>query len=295
MQFEFYAIGTRWTIDIYATLSQDEQKTIFKKIKNRIEIFDKTYSRFRSDSIVTQISRKKGLFTMPPDAKELFSLYRKIYEATNYKVTPLIGSALVDAGYDANYSLKPKKLNKIPFWDDVISYTHPKLQVKKPVLLDFGAAGKGYLIDIIAKLLEKNNIKDFCIDAGGDILHSNSKKEIINVGLEHPTDPKQIIGTAKISNQSICGSSVNRRNWGKFHHIISPFTLSSPKNILSIWAIADTAILADGMTTCLFFTKRKELQSKFKFEYLVLFENYSFEMSSNFPGVVYTDKGTISN
>jgi FAD:protein FMN transferase len=217
-----------------------------------------------------------------------------MYKATNNSVTPLIGQALSDAGYDAEYSLKPHKLYQPPLWEAVMNYNHPKLNVKKTVLLDFGAAGKGYLIDIVAQLLNKNNIYDFCIDAGGDIKHSNPNNKIIKVGLEHPGDFSKVIGISEISNKSICGSSGNRRKWGDFNHIIDPYTLSSPKNILSTWAIADDAILADGMTTCLFFISGKKLTKTFNFEYLILFDDYSYDASSNFPAEVYTSVGSIT-
>jgi FAD:protein FMN transferase len=168
IKFEFDAIGTRWVIDLI--ISQNiNPDIILNKVLKRIDLFDKTYSRFRNDSLVTQIAHKKGLYIFPNDAHKLFNFYYKMYKATDNSVTPLIGQALSDAGYDAEYSLKPHKLYQPPLWEDVLNYDHPKLNVKNPVLLDFGAAGKGYLIDIIAQLLNKNKIHDFCVDAGGDI------------------------------------------------------------------------------------------------------------------------------
>lgn len=293
-QFVFDAIGTIWTIDISTPLSSGKQDLILKKIKKRIDIFDKTYSRFRNDSLVTKISQKKGTYYFPEDAEKLFLFYKEMHDVSNGAVTPLIGQALSDAGYDASYTLRPKTIHKTADWKSVLNYTHPELRAKKPVLLDFGAAGKGYLIDIIGKILKQSSVLDFCIDAGGDILQSSKQNSKIKIGLEHPKDPKKVIGVANISNQSICGSAGNRRTWGKFHHIINPYTLTSPKNILSTWAIADSALLADGMTTCLFFVLGKELKKKFDFEYFVLFDDYSYDISSNFPAEVYTNVGTIN-
>ena len=43
------------------------------------------------------------------------------------------------------------------------------LQPTEPIVLDVGAAGKGYLVDIIATLLEDHDIYDYTIDASGDI------------------------------------------------------------------------------------------------------------------------------
>ena len=77
--------------------------------------------------------------------------------------------------------------------------------------MDFGAAGKGYLIDLVAKVLQKHKLDYFCVDAGGDMFYHNIGNEKLRVGLEHPDNPKQVIGVANIYNQSICASAGNRR------------------------------------------------------------------------------------
>jgi len=57
-QFNFKAIGTSWQIDIYQDIDEKKETEIFSKIKDRIEIFESNYSRFRDNSIVTQISKE---------------------------------------------------------------------------------------------------------------------------------------------------------------------------------------------------------------------------------------------
>ncbi len=190
----FEAIGTHWTID-----APDELKEIILK---RIAAFDLLYSRFRDDSWVTKLSLEAGTYDLPADAEPMFSLYRDLYKITDGYVTPLIGQVLVDAGYDKDYSFKQiKPLTQPPVWDDVIEYAPPKIIMKKPALLDVGALGKGYLVDIIGSVLEKEGIKDYCIDAGGDILHKNEKGDSIRIGLEHPEDFKKVIGVFNLKNK----------------------------------------------------------------------------------------------
>jgi thiamine biosynthesis lipoprotein len=284
--FNFEAIGTKWHIDIYRELDEAEKSDLFSKIKDRIDIFDKTYSRFRTDSLVTKMSKESGVFTLPPDAEPMLSLYRDLYVRTDGLVTPLIGNLISDAGYDAQYSLKQKnKLEKPPTWDEAMDYQHPTLLIKKPVLLDFGAAGKGYLVDLVGKVLEENNINEYCIDAGGDILHKAAK--MIRIGLEDPEDTKKVIGVGILGNGSICGSAGNRRKWGDFTHIINPRTLTSPTEIIAVWVMADTALLADAIATCLFFVPARVLVDAYKFEYVIVYSDRSFEKSANFQGEIF--------
>lgn len=291
LRFEFEAIGTRWVIDIYESSSFPEEDSLLSEIKKFIDDFDYIYSRFNKRSLVTQISQKKGEYIFPKSADEVFSLSRRLYALTQGTFTPLIGNLMEDAGYGADYSLKKRELFKPPYWDDVISYNDSTqvLTVKKPVLLDFGALGKGYLVDLVAGFLRKKGFKYFCIDAGGDIYFSGRKNRL-KIGLEHPGNTRQVIGVADILNQSICGSSGNRRKWEDLHHIINPKTLSAAKDVLAVWVIADSAVLADGLATCLFLAQPDIFQREFKFEYLRIFPDYSMDKSKNFPAEIYYNK-----
>lgn len=286
-KYKFDAIGTSWQIDIYQELSKSEEDLLFSNIRERIDIFDKDYSRFRSDSLVTLMSQKAGEYKLPEDSNELFKVYYDIYLITNGLVTPLIGNLISDAGYDAKYTLQQKRELSMPAtWEEAIEYKYPNLKIKKPVLLDFGAAGKGYLVDIISRLIEEKGYSKYCVDAGGDIYYRNDSE--LKVGLENPIDLKQVIGICNLkSGQSICGSAGNRRVWNSFNHIINPRTLSSPVNISGVWVVADKAIIADALATCLFFVDPSKLQDKYKFEYVIVYKDGSFVKSDNFNGEVF--------
>lgn len=280
MELSFEAIGTHWQINI------DKDKAGLKTdIKKFIDIFDENYSRFRKDSLVTKMSHKKGKYKLPGNAKKMIDYYKKLYNLTQGRVTPLIGRVMSDAGYDANYSLMPKKLTHPPKWEDVMDYNYPYLEIKKPVLLDFGAAGKGYLVDLVGEFLMRKGIDKYCIDAGGDILYKGTK--LLKIGLEHPDIDSQVIGTVNLKNQSICGSAGNRRRWGKFNHIINPHTLKPVNKIKAVWVIAPSAMIADGLATALFFVNPEKLAKDFDFSYLIINEDLSFDKSKNFHGDIF--------
>lgn len=289
LRYSFDAIGTKWQIDIYQELSKSEEDLLFSNIKERIDTFDKHYSRFRSDSLVTLMSQKEGEYDMPEDSKELFEIYYNIYLKTNGLVTPLIGNLISDAGYDAQYTLQQKKeLVMPPTWEESIEFKFPKLKIKKPALLDFGAAGKGYLVDIVSKLIEDKGYNKYCVDAGGDIYYKNEKE--LRVGLENPNDFNQVIGVCNLqSGQSICGSAGNRRAWQNFTHIINPRTLSSPANISAVWVVANKTIIADALATCLFFVNPNKFVDKYKFDYVIVYSDGSFARSDSFNGEVFVN------
>jgi thiamine biosynthesis lipoprotein len=281
----FEAIGTKWTIDLYAHSFSPELEAA---IHERISSFDLVYSRFRGDSLVTRISREAGTYSLPDDAQPLLHLYKKLYQLTGGRMTPLIGKVLVDAGYDSQYRLEQTApLTSPPRWEDVVSYIHPLLTVSEPVLVDVGAAGKGYLVDLVGEVLASHGVSSFCIDAGGDMLVV-SPQEPLRVGLENPDAADEVVGIATLDSGSICASAGNRRTWGKFHHTIDPLTLKSPTHLKAVWVVAESALVADGLATALSFAPAVTLLQDFSFSYALLREDGTMEASKDFPAEFFT-------
>jgi thiamine biosynthesis lipoprotein len=286
VSYEFKAIGTSWRIRFVANSEPAEK--IIATVKDRIAVFDRHYSRFRDDSLVADIARTTGTYTLPEDAEKMLYLYRRFYHVSNGKVTPLIGEVLVAAGYDKDYSLQPKERIPVPLaWDDVMTYDAPMLTTQQPVLLDFGALGKGYLVDIVADILKSHDIHDFLVNAGGDMAQQTTADKVLRVGLEDPEDQSKVIGIAELKNCSIAGSAGNRRKWANFHHIIDPDSGTSPQHIAALWVIARDTMLADGLATALFFMKPEALLKEFDFEYLIIYSDRSALSSAHFPAVLY--------
>lgn len=287
-RISFNAIGTLWEIDVPTSLTSVKRAKIEVGILKLAEDYDKTYSRFRSDSSIFELQTKAGSVKLPDNAEELLTFYSALYAATKGKVTPLIGDALVDAGYDASYSLKPRSVRrKTKKWQDTIDYRHPDLHLKQAATLDFGAAGKGHLVDLIADYLRSQKINDFLIDGGGDMAHGTALDAEFRVGLEHPRDPSQVVGVALIRNQSICCSADNRRRWADMHHIIDPDSLRPTTEIISVWTVADNTMHADGLATALFFVDGNTLQKAFDFEYFLIRSDLTFEQSKGFRAEIY--------
>lgn len=288
----FEAIGTDWEIEIETKLSQTEGTKLFQEILELIEDFDRAYSRFRPDSLVTAMAKQAGKYALRKDFLPLLQLYQQLYQLSSGLFTPLIGQFLVEAGYDANYSLQSKKLSPVEPFEQVLSFDQEKIELQKGVLLDFGAAGKGYLVDLVAELLIKKGLNNYTINAGGDIRHRNDRGEKIRIGLENPHNQKQVIGLFELGQGSICGSATNRRAWGNFHHIINPQQLAPTTGIISTWVIIEgeekyPSMLADALATCLFLVEAEILHQKFNFAHAIYKKDGTIQLSDNFTGTIF--------
>ncbi|MGV8969581.1 MAG: FAD:protein FMN transferase [Microbacteriaceae bacterium] len=281
--WRFDAIGAPWQIDTAVPLPHQ----IIALVTDRIDNFDRTYSRFREDSLVTAIATAPGTYSFPTDATELFDLYRRLYDATDGAITPLIGRALEHLGYDAQYSLIARgKGIQTPSWDEAIAWHDGTLTTLSPVVLDVGAAGKGYLADLVAGVLRESGITEYTVDASGDIVHAG--QTTLRVGLEHPRDSTKVVGIAYVTNGSLCASATNRREWGAdLHHIVDVTTGLPATNVLATWAIAPTGLIADGLATALFLADTDRLHEQFDFSWVRLHTNGRLVHSTNFEGQVF--------
>src|SRR6476619_7274999 len=115
----FEAIGTHWQIDTDIALSSVQ----WAAVRDRIETFDRAYSRFRPDSLVSKAAAGPGTFEFPADSLPLIAFYRRLYDLTDGAVTPLIGGALEHLGYDAHYRLTPRAgTARTPPWDEAMTW-----------------------------------------------------------------------------------------------------------------------------------------------------------------------------
>lgn len=291
--YKFEAIGTRWEIETNEPLAGRLQE----RIHRRIEQFDYTYSRFRSDSLVSQIAAapQGGRFEFPADSIALFALYDRLYTLTEGAVDPLVGRDLEMLGYDRTYSFQqtanPEQLMSEPekraSWSKDIVREGASLITKRPLVIDVGAAGKGYLVDIVSGILREAGFTDFIVDGSGDLVHAG--ESAVPIGLEHPFDPQLVIGVANLKNSALCASASNRRAWGEgLHHVLNAQTGVPVQNVVATWAMASDAMIADGLATALFFTSGKQLAEKFRFSFVRMFADGRAEYSQNFDGEIFS-------
>ncbi|WP_190973649.1 FAD:protein FMN transferase [Bifidobacterium callitrichos] len=139
------------------------------------------------------------------------------------------------------------------------------LVTRRPVALDFGACGKGYLVDLIAQrfLGEHTGIvlsqsdggasadsgptkagqsddagSRYVIDAGGDLLVRSPDKPL-TIALEDPTNTENAVGTAQVGAGAFCASSPSRRHWEaaghRLHHLLNAVDGLPENDVAATW------------------------------------------------------------
>ncbi|UKA48444.1 FAD:protein FMN transferase [Arthrobacter sp. FW305-123] len=282
--FSFEGIGTQWEISTPEELAPGIQEELLETVAE----YDHTWSRFRSDSLVSGLSRAPGMISLPGHAAALQEVYSALYRLSDGALTPLIGSSLERLGYDSSYALAPSGSPLAPpRWEDVLHWSGPELAAREPVVLDVGAAGKGQLVDLLGDVLREQGRSDFLVDGSGDMLHAGDHP--VTVALEHPYNPRQAIGTLELENAALCASASNRRTWGDgLHHVLDGTTGKPIGTTVATWTVATSALVADALATALFMVNPSLLEGEFDFSWLTVSSSGSAAFSNLFEGRLFT-------
>lgn len=286
----FQAIGTHWQLDTPEPLGAD----VLAAVHARIARFDSDWSRFRDDSWVSEVARSgAGTYRLPDDAGPLLDAYDVAERCTAGAVDPLVGRSLEELGYDASYSLRPRRdadgallTTPAPPWRSTARRDGSTLTLGAPALIDVGAGGKGYLVDLVAGVLAEHGVTEHVVDAGGDL--RAAVPEPLTVALEDPRDPTRAIGVVRLADGALCGSATNRRAWGEgVHHVVDARTGAPTSDVRATWALGPTALAADLAATALFFAEPDLVASRFGVRYVVLRGDGSVRWSLDLDGEVF--------
>lgn len=214
-----------------------------------LNFVDEKFSTYKTNSEISQINRREILpKNYSPEMKEVFSLLEKWQKLTN--------------GY--------------------FNANHPDGYVDPSGLV------KGWAINNSAKLLESRGLKNFYVEAGGDIqvAGKNEDGQAWKIGIKNPFVESENIKIVKLSNQGIATSGSYIRG----DHIYNPHNPNKKiSKIVSLTVIGPNVYEADCLATAAF--AMGELGINFietlaGFEAYVVDENKIATMTSGFEKYV---------
>ncbi len=293
-QKTFFQLDTVVTITITENfLKPLKFKKISLDIENLLEKYDKIFNIHNKKSDVYKISKfkKNKWYKINKELFNLIKICKKFYSLTEGYFDPTIGS--ITLLYKFHNNAIPPSLKEISKFLLYVGMNNVTLKLpnfislnKVPIFLDFGGVAKGYIIDKISDFLKLKGIKNFMVNIGGDIYVSgkNPKNSKWVIGIQHPRIYNEIVTKFEITNKSIVTSGDYERfffyNGKRYHHIINPKTgLPVWNGIVSVTIIADSALIADILSTSVFLMGKEKginlLKSFNEIKYLIIEEtNY---------------------
>lgn len=237
---------------------QEEIEAEFKKV-------DDEFSMFNSQSIVARLNNGEQP-ELSNDFIDVFKLARQVSEDTNgafdITVAPLVNAW----GFGFKHEQMPSK-EQVDSLRELIGYRYVTLKDKtitmqKPgMMLDFSAIAKGYGVDVVARLLERHDIKNYMVEIGGEITTRGINPERVpwRIGVNKPSEDAlnenhELQTILNVTDKSMATSG-NYRNFyvkggKKYAHTIDPKTgYPVQHSLLSATVLTDRCAKADAYAT----------------------------------------------
>jgi FAD:protein FMN transferase len=268
--FPFKALGSACEVQLYgADFSYAEH--IAKRVIADVNRIEQRYSRYRQDSVVSEINRAAKQGVAIDVDEETLSLLR--YADTCYQQSDGlfdITSGVLREAWDFKTQRIPEQTQiqallkrigweKVSLHQSTLSFAVPGMQ------LDFGGIGKEYAVDRAAALCQQHGIKHGLVDLGGDIkiIGPHADGRAWSVGIRHPRKPGELMASISVHQGGIASSGDYERcimlNGKRYSHILNPKTGWPVKGLASITVMAEQCVIAGSVSTI---TMLKEKQGK---------------------------------
>jgi FAD:protein FMN transferase len=130
-----------------------------------------------------------------------------------------------------------------------------RVTLKQGMQIDLNGAAQGFAADEGVTILKQNGIRNFFVDAGGEIFASgvNCEGDPWRVGIKDPDLPKEFSDILALSDKAVSTSGNYEKFFkiqGKrFSRMINPLTGYPEADVVSATVIAPTALEADVFST----------------------------------------------
>jgi len=233
---QFRAMGTGCQL-IYRAPSRKQGVAFRDAAVEWVADFERKYSRYRADSLITAINLAAGEAWVETDAEldGIFALCDHYHWSTGgvFEPTALPLQRLWD--YQVEQPVAPsdqaiKTALALVGWNKVQRRPGSVHLPEPGMAVDLGGIGKEYAVDRVIEQSRPFGIIDILVDFGRDVRAAGQSPDggPWRVGLEHPMDQGRCWGGVRASNRAVTTSGDYLRGFDfegrRYSHIIDPRT-----------------------------------------------------------------------
>lgn len=244
------AIGTTYSIKYVS----ESNLNFEKKIDSLVEAINKSVSTYIPTSDISKINKGDTTVVVDHFFEEVFLKSEKIYVETDGFFDPTVGVLVNAWGFGPEKSIKNLDVAKIKSLLTFVGFNKVKLNNNKitklypEIYFDFNAIAKGYLVDVVGRLFEQNEIENYMVEIGGEIRARgvNQHNEFWRIAIENPNEDgtRTFATTVQLQNESMATSGNYRKyrispDGEKYAHTINVKTgFATESNLLSASVIS---------------------------------------------------------
>jgi thiamine biosynthesis lipoprotein len=259
------AMGTLVSVSALARSQQRAEEAIGRALEEMDRLIA-VFSRYESGSALSQLNHAGRLDSAPPELAHVISRSQQFHEVTrgtfDISVAPVI-----DLFRDRLDGTTPER-GEVREALELVGIEHLEVSQRQirfrrsgmRVTLD--GIAKGYIVDCMARELERHRIGRYLIDAGGDIRAAGTKERKLpwTVAVQDPEKAGRFPDTIHPSGGAVATSGSYEIYFDRderFHHIVNSTSGVSPHLTRSASVVAPTTMAADALATGLFVMEPK--------------------------------------
>lgn len=246
-------------------ITYQSDKDLQKEIEAELQKVDNSLSTFNKTSVISKVNTNQ-VVELDDMFIEVFNKAKAISKETDglfdITVAPLVnlwGFGFKQGKTPSKYTID--SLKQIVGYEKVTLLSKNIKKKDRRIMIDCSAIAKGYGSDVVARFLKNNDIKNFMIEIGGEIVVSgNSDNRVpwkigVNKPVEDSTKTNNEIQTVLNITNKAMATSGNYRNFyykggKKYAHTIDPKTgYPVQHSLLSATVLAPDCATADAYAT----------------------------------------------
>ena len=253
-------MGSPCEVKLYAD-SRGRARYLAGRVIEEVERLESKYSRYREDSLLSEINRvaqSGGSILMDPETSGLLDYVATCWQQSHglFDIT----SGVLRKAWQFKDQILPepeaiKSVLEHVGWDR-LSWQNPTISFPEPGFeLDLGGAVKEYAVDRVAALCWDAGIRHGLVNLGGDIkvIGPHPDGQPWAIGIRHPRDPARIARTVHIKRGAMASSGDYERcivvDQKRYGHVLNPKTGWPVSRLASVSVVAEFCVVAGSAST----------------------------------------------
>jgi len=253
----------------------ENPQQVLREAEDEIIRLNRLLSRFVQTSDISRINDQAGLspvqvseesFQLLSESLKYSKLSQGLWDMTICPLVMLWEEAKKQKNVPSRQAIE--KVKQLVDYKGVIFDEESKevFLSKAKQAIDLGGIGKGYAADKIIRIFKAHQVGSAFTNFGGNVSTIGTKPDGThwNIGIQHPRNPKELIGLVPVIDKSVVTSGDYQRFYRatdgkKYHHIIDPKTgYPSDSGLISTTIITQSSTTADALSTMTFLAGLKK-------------------------------------
>jgi len=270
VHFNGSTMGTTWSVSAHSLPENLDPGRLKNQLQQQLDQVNRLMSTYDPESEVSRFNRSasRDWFTLSQETFEVIELAQQVSDLTGGAFDITVGPLVELWGFGASARKEKlpselqvaEQLAKVGYQKLELRQKPPAIRKRQPQLqIDLSAVAKGYAVDLLADLLQRNGVINYLVEVGGELRVSGMRpdKTPWKIAIEKPLEGTREVEKIFPLTGTGLATSGNYRNFyiengQRYVHTINPVNGRPIYHQLGSATVLDPACArADALATAL--------------------------------------------